>query len=39
MKYIPEEVGHTAFHVFWNNIEILGVSTELSWRVVLANFH
>ena len=24
VKYIPEEVGHTAIHVFWNNTEIPG---------------
>ena len=24
VKYIPEEVGHTAIHVFWNNMEIPG---------------
>jgi len=39
VKYIPEEVGQTAFHVFWNNTENLGVFTKLRWRLVLANFH
>ena len=24
VKYIPEEVGHTSIHVFWNNMEIPG---------------
>ena len=24
VKYIPEEVGHTAIHVFWNDVEIPG---------------
>ena len=24
VKYIPEEVGHTAINVFWNNVEIPG---------------
>ncbi len=29
VKCIPEEVGHTAIHSFWNNIEIPGLPFQI----------